>query len=110
MFDFIDFRGRKKNGYHSNVSPCTVYPQNIQCVAKIDKHNEHAIYHFMQSIPLGTIAPKYYGLWEAHDRPPFPKKDQERQIQADGNFNYIIMEDLMKGFKNPNFVDIKLGY
>lgn len=109
MFDFIDFRDKNKNGYHSNVIPCTIHPQNIQCVAKIDKHNEHAIYHFMQSIPLGSIAPKYYGLWECHDYAGFPKKDRDKRMQADSNFNYIIMEDLMHGFKSPNFVDIKLG-
>lgn len=109
MFDFVDFRVKKGNGYHSNVIPCTIYPQNLRCIAKIDKHNEHAIYHFMQSIPLGVIAPKYYGLWESHDYAGFPKKEQEKRMLADGNFNYIIMEDLMSGFKSPNFVDIKLG-
>ena len=107
MFDYVDFR--KKKGYHSNVSPCTIYPQKLACVAKIDKHNEHAIYHFMQSIPLGTIAPKYYGLWEAPGYLGMDKKDREKRMQIDDNYNYIIMEDLMQGFKSPNFVDIKLG-
>lgn len=109
MFDYIDFRPKKKSGYHSNVSPCTIYPQNISCVAKIDKHNEHAIYQFMQSIPLGTVAPKYYGLYEAPGYLGLDKKEREKRMEIDGNYNYIIMEDLMHGFKKPNCVDIKLG-
>ena len=91
MIDFVEFAPKVLKNRHNNVNKCIVYPGKIPCVAKINKHNESSIYHFVQDIPLKEVLPNYFGTWSV------------------GSDEYIILEDLLAGYTQANFVDIKLG-
>ncbi|OHT09598.1 hypothetical protein TRFO_21488 [Tritrichomonas foetus] len=91
MIDFVEFLPKKQKDRHNNVTQCVVYPGNVPCIAKINKHNESSIYHFISSLSLKEIVPKHFGTWKLGDE------------------EYLILEDLLSGFSQPNMVDIKLG-
>lgn len=112
FIDFISFNPKKSKGSHKNVSSCTIYPQKISCVAKVNKHSEDTIYHFIKDLPIGSITPKFFGRYDDpiyRDSPEATPEDPNPDDEDDDDNGYLILENILEGFKKPNTIDIKLG-
>lgn len=83
----LDMQG----GGHGRIYKCTVFPGNVSCVAKPVDHMESKAYPLLAKTPLKDYIPKFYGI---HN---FEGKD------------FIVIEDLVDGFKSPSMADLKVG-
>ena len=87
----VKFEGRGDPQAGRDGQRCVVQPGDVPAIARCLNKREREIYDVLKDGPLHPVIPKFLG------------------VHKEGGKDYIIVDDLMKGFQSPCFCDFKVG-